>query len=47
MKSIKSLKEFRKRYFPKEYLENKLDKMSAGELGKYHANKILKKLEKK
>ena len=45
MKTNKNFKEFKKRFFPKKCLKEKLDKMNAGELGKYHADKILRKVE--
>lgn len=47
MKTYKTFKEFKKRLFPKKCLKEKLEKMSVKELGKYHADKILRKINKK
>jgi len=41
MKIIKSIEEFRKLYFPKEYAKRKLAEMSPIELGRYLANNLI------
>ena len=40
-KIIKTIDEFRKIYFPKEYEKQKLSKMLPAELGKYLAKNLL------
>ena len=46
MKPIKTIDGFMKTYFPKEYLKQKLAKMSPKELGKYWAMESIKRLKK-
>jgi len=45
-KIIKTIGEFRKIYFPKEYERQKLSKMSPAELGKYLAKNLIFELKK-
>ncbi len=45
-KVFRSIEEIQKEYFPKTYEKEKIEKMSAKELGEYLADKSLKKIKK-
>jgi len=46
-KTIKTIDQFRKTYFPKEYERQKLSEMSSTELGEDLAKKFIIKIRKK
>ncbi len=45
-KSIRSIDEFKRRYYPGKWEQDQIDKMSAQELGKYWAKLTIEQIRK-